>query len=62
MSDTPTRVLVRVLGPIDVVAEGRPRALGSPHQRVVLAVLAVHGVGTWPPTPSSTPSGRMRLR
>ena len=33
---------VRILGPIDVVVDGRPRPIGSPQLRRLLAALAVH--------------------
>ena len=32
----------RVLGPLEVVEQDRPLALGSPQQRALLAVLLVH--------------------
>jgi predicted ATPase/DNA-binding SARP family transcriptional activator len=33
---------IRVLGPFDVLVDGRPLALGGPRQRAVLALLALH--------------------
>ncbi len=39
---TETRVLIRVLGPLDILAGERRRTLGSPRQRQLLAQLVVH--------------------
>ncbi len=36
-------VKVRLLGPFEVAVEGRPVVIGSPKQRLLLAMLAVHG-------------------
>lgn len=41
---TPVSTLeVRLLGPFEVAVEGRPVVIGSPKQRLLLAMLAVHG-------------------
>ena len=41
VTDVP-RVDIRVLGPLSVVVDGRTVAIGSPKQRAVLAMLALH--------------------
>ena len=41
-TDVP-RVDIRVLGPLSVAVDGRTVAIGSPKQRAVLAMLALHG-------------------
>jgi DNA-binding SARP family transcriptional activator len=38
-----SRFEVRLLGPLEVTVEGRPVVIGSPKQRLLLAMLAVHG-------------------
>src|SRR5688572_7804222 len=38
----PSPLLVRVLGPLDILAGGRVTTLGSARQRELLAVLVVH--------------------
>ena len=38
----PSPLLVRVLGPLDILAGGRVKTLGSAREREVLAVLVVH--------------------
>jgi DNA-binding SARP family transcriptional activator/class 3 adenylate cyclase/tetratricopeptide (TPR) repeat protein len=42
ISTTETAVEFRVLGPLEVLAEGRPVALGGTKQRALLAVLLLH--------------------
>ena len=33
---------IRILGPLEVVVDGRPLVLGGPRQRALLAILALH--------------------
>ncbi|NNF87257.1 MAG: AAA family ATPase [Acidimicrobiia bacterium] len=61
---------LRVLGPLEVIAEGQPLALGPPKQRAVLALLLIHNGevvstdrlldGIWGESPP--PSARQALR
>jgi len=41
-SSAPDRLEFRILGPLDVLAEGMPVRLGGPRQRAVLAILLGH--------------------
>ena len=60
----------RILGPLEVIADGRPLALGRRKQRAVLAILLVHAnrvVGLdrlveelWGHEPRLRPSARCR--